>query len=94
MFVDPSDPIPILTTPPNAVVVPDVASHMATARSRIAKTRENLARASAAYKKHYDARHHQVALKAGDRVFVLLEDHPTHSLVRDMNKLKDKKWVL
>ena len=91
MFVDPPDPIPVLTAPPNAIV-PEVASRMATARSRIIKAQENLARASASQKKQYDSRHRQVALKAGDRVFVLLEDHPIRSLVKDMNKLKDKKW--
>ena len=80
------------TTPPNAIAVPNVASRMATARSRVAKARENLARVSAAQKKHYDARHSPVALKADDRVFVLLEDHPIRSLVQDMNKLKHKKW--
>lgn len=52
-----------------------------------------LERASSVQKKYYDAHHSQrVTLKAGDRVFVLLDDHPVRSLVRGMHKLRDNKW--
>ena len=91
MFVEPPEPVPILVAPPNAVI-PEVASRLLSARSRITTAQENLARASASQKRYYDSRHSRVTLKAGDRVFVLLDDHPIRSLVRGMDKLKDRKW--
>lgn len=92
IFVDPPHPIPILTAPPPDDSAPEVAARLATAKSRIAKARDNLVRASALQKRNYHSRHSRVALEAGDRVFVLLEDHPIRSLVRGMDKLKDKQW--
>ena len=91
MFVDNPDPIPVIDRPPNADI-PEVADRMALARARIEQAQDNLERASLLQKRHYDARHRQRPLRAGDRVFVLLDLHPVRSLIRGMHKLRDNKW--
>lgn len=65
---------------------------MATASTRIQQARGNLEKASCIQKRFYNSRHSPSPLKAGDRVFILLEDHPVHSLICGMHKLRDNKW--
>ena len=91
MFIDPPDPLPTLcgSLPSD---LPDVADRLASAHARVEQARDHLDVASRVQKRHYDSKHIHRPLAAGDRVFVLLDDHPVHSLVRGMNKLKDNKW--
>lgn len=90
VFIDPPNPLPILNTPPTTDA--DPADRLAAASARVELARDNLDRACLAQKKYYDSRHNPRALKAGDRVFVLLDNHPVRSLVQGMHKLRDTKW--
>lgn len=90
MFIDPPDPVPILCkAPSDSTEFPD---RIAAASARIERARDNLDRATFMQKKFYDSKHSPHSLKVGDRVFVLLDDHPIRSLVKAMHKLRDNKW--
>lgn len=91
MFIDPPNPIPVITQPPNAQI-PAVADRLTLAHARVEQARDNLERASTLQKRQYDIRHRQRPLRPGDKVFVLLNLHPIRSLVQGMHKLKDNKW--
>ena len=104
MFIDPPDPLPTLCCPPSTDS-PDVADRLTATQARVEQARDRLDIASRVQKRHYDSKHieprHSLAtgdrtprrpLAAGDRVLVLLDDHPVRSLVRGMNKLRDNKW--
>ena len=91
MFIDPPNPILVLGSPPNSDITA-VADRLALARDHVVLARDNLERASALQKKHYDARYRQRPLRAGDKVFVLLEHHPVRSLIQGIHKLRDNKW--
>ena len=89
MFIDPSNPVPILCrTLQDNTEFPD---RLAMASARIEQACDNLDKALSALNRCYDSKHSPHSLKAGDRVFVLLDDHPVRSLVRGMHKLRDNK---
>ena len=92
LFIDPPNPLPILNTPPIEANATDLADPLSAASARVDQARDNLDRASLAQKKYYNSHHSTRSLKAGDRVFVLLDDHPVRSLVQGMHKLRDNKW--
>ena len=91
MFIDPPDPLPTLCHPPPSEL-PDVADRLTSAQARVDQARDRLGLALRVQARYYDSKHAGRPLQVGDRVFVLLEDHPVRSLVRGMNKLKDNKW--
>ena len=91
MFIDPPDPLPTLCCAPPSPL-PDVADRLTSAQARVDQARDHLDVASRVQKRHYDSRHTDRPLAVGDRVFVLLDDHPVRSLVRGMHKLRDNKW--
>lgn len=91
LFIDPPNSLAILNSPPANDDV-DLADRLSAASARVEFARDNLERTSLPQKKYYDSRHSPSNLKAGDRVFVLLDDHPVRSLVQGMHKLRDNKW--
>lgn len=92
MYIDPPDPLPVLCQPPPALLESELPDRLAAASARIEQARDNLEKASFAQKRFYNSKHSSRPLKAGDRVFVLLDDHPVKSLTRGMHKLRDNKW--
>ena len=77
LFIDPPNPIPILGAAPADVSDPD--DRLCAASARVDQARDNLDKASLLQKRYYDSRHSPSSLKVGDRVFVLLDDHPIQS---------------
>ena len=92
LYIDPPDPLPTLGRSPSPTDAPEVTDRLAAAKSRVEQARDNLELASRTQKRYYDLRHKPHQLAAGDRVFVLLDDHPVRSLVKGMHKLRDNKW--
>lgn len=90
LFIDTPNLLPILNTPPTDHA--DPADQLSAASARVDLARDNLERASLGQKKYYDSCHLPSSPKAGDRVFVPLDNHPICSLVQDMHKLQDNKW--
>ena len=90
LFIDPPNLIPVLGDAPAEVSDPD--DRLGTASAKVEQARDNLDKASLLQKRYYDSRHSPSSLKAGDRVFVLLDGHPIRSLIRGMHKLQDNKW--
>lgn len=93
LFIDPPNPLPVLGAAPAEVAeVADPDDRLSAASARVEQVRDNFNRASLLQKRYYDSRHSPSSLKAGDKVFVLLDDHPIRSLIRGMHKLQDNKW--
>ena len=90
LFIDPPDPLPVVGAAPAEPSEPD--DRLSAASARIDQARDNLDKASLLQKRYYDSHHSPSSLKVGDRVFVLLDDHPVRSLVRGMHKFRDNKW--
>lgn len=93
LFIDPPNPLPVLGAAPSEVAeVADPDDRLSAASARVDQARDNLDRASLLQKRYYDSRHSPSSLKAGGKVFMLLDDHPIRSLIRGMHKLQENKW--
>lgn len=90
MFIDPRDPLPTLcSAPPSSL--PDVADRVTSAQARVDQARDHLDIDCRVQKRNYDYKHTRRPLAAGDRLFVLLDDHSVRPLVCGMHKLRDNK---
>lgn len=90
MFIDRRDPLPTLcSTPPSSL--PDVADRLTSAQARVDQARNHLDIDCRVQKRQYDYKHTRRPLAAGDRLFVLLDDHSVRLLVCGMHKLRDNQ---
>ena len=94
LFIDPSNAVPILNTPPAGDPNADLADRLSAASARVESARDNFERASVVQNRYYNSRHSPSSLKVGDCVFVLLDNHSVRSLVQGLHKLRDNKWGL